>query len=159
MMAQAQFPPGRLAGVDYGRRRIGIAVCDEHRILASPLVVHETNGDKEADGLFFQTLITAESLVGFVIGLPIHSDGSDSRMSAEVERFAHWLGEMSGLPFVFQDERYSSREATGLLAGSGLTRGKKKKRFDAVAAQVILDSWIESQKTGHAKSQGLSLDD
>ncbi|MEO1990849.1 MAG: Holliday junction resolvase RuvX [Pirellulales bacterium] len=159
MSIQAQLPPGRLAGVDYGRRRIGIAVCDENRILASPLTVHETTGDKEVDRLFFQSLVTNESIVGFVIGLPIHSDGSDSRMSNEVERFAHWLGETIGLPFVFQDERYSSREATGLLAGVGLTRGKKKKRFDAVAAQVILDSWLESQKAGSAKAQGLSLDD
>lgn len=142
------LPPGRVAGVDYGRRRIGVAICDAERILASPLVVHETTGDTAADAAFFRRLIVDESIVGFVIGLPVHADGSDSRMSVEVERFGRWLGEATGLPFVFHDERYSSREATSLLAGSGLTRGKKKQRFDAVAAQIVLASWIDSQ--GHA---------
>ena len=139
------LPAGRVAGIDYGRRRIGVAICDAERILASPLVVHETTGDATADAAFFRRLVAAEAIVGFVIGLPIHADGSASKMSAEVERFGHWLGETTGLPWVFHDERYSSREATGLLAGYGLTRGKKKQRFDAVAAQVVLASWIESQ--------------
>jgi putative Holliday junction resolvase len=139
------IPPGRVAGVDYGRRRIGIAICDAERILASPLTVHQTSGDTAADAAFFRRLVAEESIVGFVIGLPIHADGSDSKMSVEVERFGRWLGDTTDLPFVFHDERYSSREATGLLAGSGLTRGKKKQRFDAVAAQVVLASWIESQ--------------
>ena len=138
------LPPGRVAGVDYGRRRIGLAICDAERILASPLVVHETTGDTSADAAFFRQLVADESIVGFVIGLPVHADGSISKMSVEVERFGRWLGETTGLPFVFHDERYSSREATGLLVGSGLTRGKKKQRFDAVAAQVILASWIDS---------------
>jgi putative Holliday junction resolvase len=142
------LPPGRVAGIDYGRRRIGVAICDAERILASPLVVHETTGDAAADAAFFRRLVAEESIVGFVIGLPIHADGSASKMSVEVERFGHWLGETTGLPWVFHDERYSSREATGLLAGSGLTRGKKKQRFDAVAAQVVLASWIESQAQG-----------
>jgi putative Holliday junction resolvase len=139
------LPPGRVAGVDYGRRRIGVAICDAERILASPLVVHETTGDTATDAAFFRRLVANESIVGFVIGLPVHADGSDSKMSVEVERFGDWLAATTGLPCVFHDERYSSREATGLLAGSGLTRGKKKQRFDAVAAQVVLASWIESQ--------------
>jgi putative Holliday junction resolvase len=139
------LPAGRVAGVDYGRRRIGVAICDAERILASPLVVHETTGDADADATFFRRLVADESIVGFVIGLPVHADGSDSKMSVEVERFGSWLAATTGLPCVFHDERYSSREATGLLAGSGLTRGKKKQRFDAVAAQVVLASWIESQ--------------
>jgi len=49
---------------------------------------------------------------------------------------------------VFHDERYSSREADGLLAGIGMTRGRKKARADAVAAQVVLQSWLESQSRG-----------
>lgn len=155
----SSIPPGRVAGVDYGRRRIGVAICDAERILASPLVVHETTGDAAADAAFFRRLAAAESIVGFVIGLPVHADGSESKMSREVERFGGWLAAATGLPCVFHDERYSSREATGLLAGSGLTRGKKKQRFDAVAAQVVLAAWIESQAhTGAAHAPG-SLED
>ncbi len=139
------IPAGRVAGVDYGRRRIGVAVCDALRILASPLCVHETSGDRDADAAFFRRLATDESLVGFVVGLPVHADGTASDMSAEVERFGAWLGRITGLPIAFHDERYSSKEAAGLLAGVGLTRGRKKERADAVAAQVVLGSWMEAQ--------------
>ena len=115
------------------------------RIICSPLCVHQTIGDREADAAFFRHLAAAEQIVGFVVGLPIHSDGTDSAMSVEVERFGGWLGRITGLPIAFHDERYRSREAAGLLAGVGLTRGRKKARADAVAAQVVLQSWLESQ--------------
>jgi putative Holliday junction resolvase len=134
-----------VAGVDYGRRRIGVAVCDALRILASPLCIHATTGDRTADTAFFQKLAADESLVGFVVGLPVHADGSDSDMSLEVERFGNWLSRITGLPVAFHDERYSSKEAAGMLAGVGLTRGRKKERADAVAAQVVLASWMEGQ--------------
>ena len=146
--ASQPIPSGRVAGVDYGRRRIGVAVCDAERILASPLCVHETAGDHDADAAFFRRLARAEALAGFVVGLPVHADGTASAMSAEVERFGAWLGRITGLPVAYHDERYSSREATGLLAGSGLSRGRKKERTDAIAAQVVLASWLEVQTHG-----------
>lgn len=143
---QRPIPAGRVAGVDYGRRRIGVAVCDAERILASPLCIHHTTGERAADALFFRRLAADESLVGFVVGLPVHADGTDSAMSVEVERFGAWLERTTGLPVTFHDERYSSREAAGLLAGVGLSRGRKKERADAVAAQVVLASWLESHR-------------
>jgi len=118
------IPAGRVAGVDYGRRRIGIAVCDVARILASPLCVHLTTGDRTADATFFRRLAAAES----------------------------WLSRTTDRPVAFHDERYSSREAAGLLAGVGLTRGRKKERADAVAAQVVLASWLESRRLDAAES-------
>lgn len=144
----AGLPPGRLAGIDYGRRRIGVAICDAERIICSPLCVHQTTGDRAVDTAFFQRLVAAETIAGFVVGLPVHADGTDSAMSVEVERFGGWLGRITGRPVVFQDERYSSREADGMLAGIGMTRGRKKARTDAVAAQVVLQSWLESQSRG-----------
>jgi len=151
-------PAGRVGGVDYGRRRIGIAICDAEGILASPHCVRQTTGDREADAVFFRNLVAAEQLVGFVVGLPVHADGSDSRMSVEVEEFGAWLAGSTGLPVVFQDERYSSREAAGLLAGSGLSRGRKKERADAVAAQVVLTAWLESRRSGHSAARPAPLD-
>jgi putative Holliday junction resolvase len=142
------IPAGRVAGVDYGRRRIGVAICDAERIICSPLCVRHTTGDAAADAAFFRDLAAAERIVGFVVGLPVHADGTDSAMSVEVERFGAWLGRTTGLPVAFHDERYSSREAAGMLAGVGLTRGRKKARADAVAAQVVLQSWLESQARG-----------
>ncbi|MFM9058441.1 MAG: Holliday junction resolvase RuvX [Planctomycetaceae bacterium] len=143
----AVFPEGRVAGIDYGRRRIGVAVCDARRILASPLCVREATGDPETEAAFFRGLATDEEIVGFVVGLPVHSDGRASDMSREVERFGAWLGRVTGLPVTFHDERGTSREAAGLLAGTGLSRGRKKARSDAVAAQVILASWMDRDTT------------
>ena len=77
------LPAGRLAGVDYGRRRIGVAICDAERIICSPLCVHQTTGDRAVDTAFFQRLVVEETVAGFVVGLPIHADGSTSAMSAE----------------------------------------------------------------------------
>ena len=72
------LPAGRLAGVDYGRRRIGVAICDAERIICSPLCVHQTTGDRAVDTAFFQRLVVEETVAGFVVGLPIHADGSTS---------------------------------------------------------------------------------
>ena len=142
-----QIPAGRVAGIDYGRRRIGVAICDAARIIASPLCVRETSGDQAADAAFFRKLLADEEVVGIVVGLPLHADGSASEMSAEAERFGAWLRRVTGLPVAFQDERFSSHEAAGRLAGVGLTRAGKKKRSDAVAAQVLLSAWLERQAT------------
>lgn len=139
---------GRLAAVDYGQRRVGIAICDAQRIIASPHEVHHPVADGAAEAAYYLRLVRAEELVGFVVGLPVHADGNASRMSAEVERFAEWLRGVTGLPVGFQDERYSSVEATGMLARAGMTRGRRKSRTDAVAAQIILTSWLESARDG-----------
>ncbi|NDC63265.1 MAG: Holliday junction resolvase RuvX [Planctomycetia bacterium] len=141
-------PTGRVAGIDYGRRRIGIAICDARRIVASPLCVRQTSGDADADAAFFRRLTADEGIVGFVVGLPIHADGTDSRMSVEVERFGSWLADATARPVTFHDERYSSIEASGMMSGRGLSRGKKKERTDAVAAQIVLAAWLESRAGG-----------
>ena len=139
------IPPGRVAAVDYGRKRMGIAICDAERIIASPWPMRQPTGDEQAEGAFFRRLVAEESIVGFVVGLPVHADGSDSRMSVEVERFGAWLGETTSRPVAFQDERYTSVEAAGMLAGLGLSRGKKKARADSIAAHIILTAWMEAQ--------------
>ena len=96
-------PTGRVAGIDYGRRRIGVAVCDAERIISSPLCIRATAGDYAADASFFQQLAAAEELVGFVVGLPLHADGSVSEMADEVGRFGRWLSRATGLPVAYQD--------------------------------------------------------
>ena len=140
----ALIPSGRVAAVDYGRKRMGIAICDAERIIASPWPMRQPTGDEKAEAAFFKRLVAEESIVGFVVGLPVHADGSDSKMSVEVERFAVWLGETTARPVAFQDERYTSVEAAGMLAGLGLSRGKKKARADSIAAHIILTAWMEA---------------
>ena len=136
---------GRLIAVDYGTVRIGMAVCDPDRILASPLCVRPAKhwidqGDQYA------AIAAEERAVGWVVGLPIHLDGNESASSRAARKFAAWLEDQTELPVTLFDERFTSVEATGRLSGSGYSRGKTKKRLDAVAATILLESYLESRR-------------
>ena len=139
----ADFPTsGRIAAFDYGTVRIGIAVCDPDRILASPLEVHPAaNWRDDAD--YFRSLIQSERIVGIVVGLPIHCDGGESEKSKEAREFAKWLAVETSLPVRMFDERFTTADANRRLGGN-FTRAKKKRRIDAIAALVLLDSFIEA---------------
>ena len=159
MSSDLLFPAaGRVAAIDYGRKRIGVAICDAQRIIPSPLCMHQPTGDASAEATFFRTLVAEETIGGFVVGLPVHADGSDSRMSVEVERFGAWLKESTGCPLVLHDERYSSQEAVGFVAGLGMSRRQKKARTDSLAAQIVLCSWLESQVSAGASQRPGALD-
>ncbi len=95
---------GRLAGIDYGTVRIGVAVTDPDRRLASPWATHERRS-LTADAAFFARLVIDERIVGFVVGLPLIPRGDESPKSTEARRFGRWLGEATGKPVVFFDER------------------------------------------------------
>lgn len=136
---------GRLAGIDFGTKRIGIAISDAGQRIASP---HEnySRQSNEADSSFFEKLAADEELRGFVVGLPVHLSGDESEKSAEARRFAEWLAKATGLPVVFQDERFSSAGADAFLAQGGLSSKKRKNRRDMLAAQIILSSYLESTR-------------
>ncbi|MEM9585639.1 MAG: Holliday junction resolvase RuvX [Planctomycetota bacterium] len=148
------FPAsGRIAAVDYGTVRIGVAVCDPDRILASPLEVYPVS-TAETDAKYFQNLARNEKLVGFVVGLPIHCDGGESQKSQESRRFARWLADQTGLPIRLFDERFTTAAAKQKMAAGNYGRKGKKKRVDAIAAQVLLESFLEACRyhgaiTGH----------
>ena len=140
------FPmSGRVAAIDFGTVRIGIAICDPDRILASPLEVHPAANWKD-DGDYFRSLAKHEAIVGFVVGLPIHLDGGESKKSVECREFAKWLSKETEMPVRLFDERFTTADAKRRLGGSGFSRGKKKKRIDAVAALVLLESFLESSR-------------
>lgn len=150
------FPAaGRLAGIDYGHVRIGVAVSDPGRTIASPYANYTRRG-QAGDAQFFQTLVADENVVGFVIGLPLHTDGQESEKSREVRQFAIWLAEVTGLPICFYDERFTTREAGYLLEEAQLTKKKRKQRLDKVAAQLLLAAFLESDRRGEPPA---ALDD
>lgn len=137
------FPrTGRLAGIDYGTVRVGVAICDPDRILASPWITY-ARSTEPADALFFQELAREERLVGFVVGLPVHMSGDEGEKSRAARQFGQWLAEITGLPVCFQDERFTTSEANSLLAGSGLKGRKADERRDKLAAQAILARFLE----------------
>lgn len=136
-------PPGRVAAIDYGTVRLGIAISDARRTIASPLESY-TRQNPERDAKRLRQLAADEAVTLFVVGLPIHLDGNESQKSFEARQFADWLHQVTGIPVQLFDERFSTHQAGQWLAGADLTSKKRKKRIDMVAAQVILAAFLES---------------
>ncbi len=134
---------GRLAGVDFGTQRIGIAVSDAEQRLASPLANYSRR-NLALDAAYFQQLVMQEAIVGLVVGLPVHMSGDESAKSLEARAFGQWLAETTLLPVAFHDERYSSAAADEFLTAGKMTAKQRQKRRDMLAAQVILASFLES---------------
>jgi putative holliday junction resolvase len=143
-----EFPAqGRLAAIDYGTVRIGVAICDPDRILASPHAIHR-RGTLQSDQAYFCRLADEERIAGFVVGLPIHCDGGESAKSLEARRFARWLAEVTERPVRLFDERFTTAAASERLRPAGHTRQRKKDRLDAVAALVLLEAFLEAIRYG-----------
>ena len=138
-------PTGRVAGIDFGTVRIGIAVSDPGRLIATA-VENYTRSGIDADARRFRRLVEEEEIVLFVVGLPLHLSGDESAMSSEARQFGQWITETTGMPVVYHDERLTSFEAEEMLLSAELSRKKRKKRLDMLAAQRILAGWIDSQR-------------
>ncbi len=135
-------PRTRLLGIDFGTVRVGLAICDTDRIIASPLEIRERQGDT-ADAAYFRAVVEREQIGGLVVGLPIHNDGREGVKAKEARAYGDWLQATTGLPVVYADERFSTAFADAALWSAGLTHKKRKQRRDAVAAQVMLQGYIE----------------
>ena len=99
-----EFPQeGRIAGIDYGSVRIGIAISDPQRILSSPYENY-TRRDTQSDAAFFRQLANEERIVAWIVGLPVHSSGDESQKSIEAREFGEWLSEVTGRPVRYYDE-------------------------------------------------------
>jgi putative Holliday junction resolvase len=146
---------GRLAALDFGTVRIGVAVTDPEQRFASPLEIHQ-RGSPQADSRWLTELVRRESLCGFVVGLPIHTDGRESAKSQEARHFAVWLREITGLPVQLYDERFTTVEADAFMVSTRTTRKKQKQRRDKLAAQILLTAFLES--TRDSASDARSLD-
>lgn len=137
----------RIAGIDYGTVRIGIAIADLSVAIASPLEIYQRQ-NKEVDARYFKKLATQEALVRWVVGLPVHLSGEESQKSHEARQFGKWLGETTELPVDYFDERYTSAQAEEMLQGANLTKKRRKARIDALAAQIMLAAYLESGAQG-----------
>jgi len=145
---------GRVAGIDYGTVRIGIAMSDPDRILSSPYETY-TRKSEQADADYFRRLVKEEQIVQFVVGLPVHLSGDASEKSKESMGFADWLAKQTGIPVDFVDERFTSVEAEHHLRGARLTNKKRKDRRDRIAAQILLATYLESGPIHPEKIKGI----
>lgn len=132
-------------GIDYGLRRIGIAVSDSTGTLASAAGCHRTPEDGSAvDAL--AALAAEKGAAGLVVGLPLTADGREGDIAARARRFADLLRETTGLPVHLLDERFSSAEADRWLRLPGRRRRGPKGERDAVAAEIILQRWLDARR-------------
>lgn len=130
-----------LIGLDYGLRRIGIAVSDEDGRLAVPVGVHVEG----RDGSVFErlsALARSRAAAGVVIGLPLRTDGREGDIAARVRQFAQKLRSHLDLPVTLVDERYSSQAAERAIALRG--RPARRGEVDDVAAQIILQDHLDA---------------
>ena len=136
-------PRTRLLAIDPGSVRLGLAISDVDRRLASPLTTH-TRRDPVQDALFFKKVVESEEVGAIVVGLPIHEDGSEGAQAKAARVFGAWLHEATGLPVVYYDERFTTFEAEASLLEAGLTKKKRKARRDRVAAKILLQTYLDA---------------
>ncbi len=137
----------RIAGIDYGTVRIGIATADTEVNIAGPYENY-TRRSKQLDAEYFQTLAREERIGRFVVGLPVHLHGGESQKSLEARQFGKWLAEVTGVPVEYFDERFTTSQADEYLNAAGLTKKQRQARRDQLAAQIMLTAYLESGARG-----------
>ncbi len=138
----------KVLGVDYGAKRIGIAIGDSETRIASPLKTVAGRIDAAQDAKNVADLAAQHEAASIVVGLPLNMDGSEGEQARLTRRFAQELERASGLPVAFQDERLSSDAAKQTLAEAGTRGGRRRKAgspIDRIAAAKILQAYFDRQ--------------
>lgn len=137
----------KLVGVDYGKARIGVAISDDLGMLAHP---RQTIPAHPADEALRQLVAFGqkERATAYVLGLPLNMDGVEGAAAAAVRAFGASLQTSSGLPVHYWDERLTTVTAQEMLRASGRNAKKGKAVIDQVAAQVILQTYMDAQALG-----------
>jgi len=138
--------PGRILAIDYGRRRIGLALSDELRLTAQPLATLARAGRRDAIRRL-RELVRKHGVRAIVVGHPVRLDGTPGEMAEEVERFAARLRKEVGLPVEMMDERLSSWEAEEISAARPGSSQKRRVPLDQIAAAVILRDYLERSRS------------
>lgn len=134
----------RLVGIDFGMKRIGIAISDPMRSFATPLERLDRSGNNEKDvSLLINQLKERGEIEAFVIGLPLHLDGKESTMSQAAREFGQILHKKTGIACEFVDERMTSKAAEGILIEQSMKRKKRAQAVDVVSASLILQTYLD----------------
>ena len=133
----------RTLGIDFGRRRIGVAVSDALGMTAQALTTLSVRGRRDACRKLSE-LIVANEIGTIVMGLPLNMDGTRGEMVDEVERLAHQLTTETGHPVEFWDERMTSQAASRVIRTSG--QKAPGGAVDRIAACLILEGYLKSKR-------------
>jgi putative holliday junction resolvase len=134
----------RLTGIDVGTKRIGVALSDETGTLAQGRCVVSRTSDNKAVADIVK-LIKEFSAVEVVVGLPLNMNGTKGPRASDAQVFGEKLAGVSGVKVVYWDERLSTKEVEDIMIASSVRREKRRALLDKMAAQVILQGYIDSR--------------
>jgi len=137
----------RFLGIDFGERRVGVAVSDPTGVIAQPLPTLKRRAGKRMPLRALEDLVEEYEVQEIVVVLPLAPSGHDTDWTRTVREAADKLGARSGLPVHLVDERFTSARAERAIRSIGLPKHKKeqKGRIDAAAAVLILQSWLDTR--------------
>jgi putative Holliday junction resolvase len=133
----------RVLGIDFGTRRVGAAVSDPRRKIATPLEVYERR-DPTQDARHYRKVAEENDVDLVVIGLPLHTSGQEGTSAKQARAWGAWLGRETGLPVTYHDERFSTVDAEERLIAAGVKRQGRKERRDMLAAQILLQDFLDA---------------
>lgn len=135
-----------MLGVDYGEKRIGLAVSDATRTIATPLDTVHRRAGKRPPVARLAAVATEHGVGQVVVGLPLGLDGQENDWCAEVRQVGQALADRIDVPLAFVDERMTSVRAERAVRSGGLKKSarEQKDRVDAAAAQLILQAWLDN---------------
>lgn len=135
----------RKMGIDYGDKRIGIAFSDLLCVISSAYDVIK-NDDEQKSLKILADLAKVKEVDEIIIGLPLNMQGEENERTKVTREFGEELSKLTGLVVKYEDERLSSVEADEILADAGYSWEERKKLIDKVAAEVILQSYLDNNK-------------
>ena len=135
---------GRILALDPGTKRVGVAICDESQKIVRAVKTLERSAWKKFL-IQIKELIAEFDAVALVLGLPLETDGTESKMSLEARRLARNFSLSLDIPIFLQDERLSSFEAKGRLWEMGFDNKKVYENVDSEAAAIILEDFLDSR--------------
>ena len=139
---------GRVLGIDFGMKRIGLALSDPSQIIASPLkTIQAAKTLEQTIDLILKELEGVETIV---LGLPLLFSGKDSSTTETVRKFAALLEAKSNLPLILCDERLTTTQVERILKEDNMSRKKRSKHLDTMSATLILQTYLDQMH--HANS-------
>lgn len=145
-MSSALPRTGRLLSVDWGEKRIGLAVSDETQLIATPLDTLTRRAGKRFPMPAFLEHVMAQRPAGILVGLPLESSGDEGPVAAEARDLAGAIGGRTYLPVELWDERMSTARALAVIREQGGSTRGRREEVDALAAAVFLQHYLDSRR-------------
>lgn len=132
-------------GIDFGLARIGIALSDETKFLASPYMTYRRKNEQE-DLQFFENLVKTQKVDEIVCGLPLNMQGKEEEIAFKTREFMMKLKDIVNIDITYVDERMSSIMAEDILKKTEKDWRKRKEKLDSVSASIILQDYLDMRR-------------